>query len=211
VLTDLRVFSRSLVPGAPGWPLERSITETSSLELSHAASVVTFEFAALNLVVPEKGRYRYRLEGVDSGWSEPSVQRSVEGQAIRGQGRILVLDGEEYVRDVCQQTLADLGYEVTSVSTGEEAVAAFREARASPQPFDAVILDLTIPGGIGGLGVLSRLRVIDPDVLAIASSGYSSDTVMAEPGTHGFRDRLRKPYTAAELGEVVARVLGRKR
>ena len=80
-----------------------------------------------------------------------------------------------------------------------------RATRRSPSTL--VILDLTIPGGIGGLGVLSRLRVIDPAIRAIASSGYSSDTVMAEPRAHGFLDRLAKPYTTVELSEVLSRTL----
>jgi two-component system cell cycle sensor histidine kinase/response regulator CckA len=83
----------------------------------------------------------------------------------------------------------------------------YEKAIASLAPFDVVILDLTLPGGMGGLAVLSRLRVINPEVRAIASSGYSGDPVMADPGAHGFAARLIKPYTIAELSEIVARVL----
>jgi PAS domain S-box-containing protein len=130
--------------------------------------------------------------------------------AARGHGRILLLDDEEYVRDVASESLKDLGFSVETVSAGEQAVEAYQKALASSQPFDVVILDLTIPGGMGGVAVLSRLRAIRPTVRAIATSGYSGDSVMASPETHGFQGRLTKPYTTAELGEVIARVLRRE-
>jgi two-component system, cell cycle sensor histidine kinase and response regulator CckA len=127
--------------------------------------------------------------------------------AAQGQGRILLLDDEEYVRDVASESLKELGFSVETVSAGEQAVEAYQKALASSQPFDVVILDLTIPGGMGGVAVLSRLRAICPTVRAVATSGYSGDSVMANPETHGFQGRLVKPYTTAELGEVIARVL----
>jgi two-component system cell cycle sensor histidine kinase/response regulator CckA len=91
------------------------------------------------------------------------------------------------------------------------AVAAFEKARARAQAFDLVILDLTVPGGMGGVTVLARLREIDPDILAVASSGYSGDSVMANPAAHGFAGRLTKPYTSAEMGTLIAQVLRRRK
>jgi PAS domain S-box-containing protein len=132
-------------------------------------------------------------------------------EPILGQGRLLVMDDEEYVRDVARQMLQELGYSVVVVRDGDEAVRAYERARDLSQPFDLVILDLTIPGGRGGSVVLARLRSIDPQVRALASSGYSGDPIMADPVSHGFVGRLTKPYTEVELGAAIAHVPGRER
>ncbi|MBN2369707.1 MAG: PAS domain-containing protein [Vicinamibacteria bacterium] len=140
--------------------------------------------------------------------AEPATANRAPAHELRpGKGKILVLDDEEYVHDVARAALGEIGYTVETVSTGDKAVEIYREAVASSAPFDAVILDLTLPGGMGGVAVLARLREIDPAVRAIASSGYSGDPVMANPSAHGFIARLIKPYTIAELSDIVARVL----
>jgi PAS domain S-box-containing protein len=126
---------------------------------------------------------------------------------IRGQGRILVLDDEDYVCEVAQEMLEDLGYTVSTAASAPEAVEAVRDALASSQPFDLAILDLTIPGGPGGVEVLVELRALQPNLRAVASSGYSIDQAMEDPQSYGFDARLRKPYTTAELSEVVTRTL----
>jgi len=119
-------------------------------------------------------------------------------------GRILVMDDEPSVRDVCAAILQNLGYQPVCVESGEEAVRAYGAARASGRPFDAVVLDLTVRGGMGGMAALERLRGLDPEVVAVVSSGYSTDGVLADPAAHGFRGVVSKPYTFEEL----ARVLG---
>ena len=144
--------------------------------------------------------------------SEPARRGPVPApDAVGGKGRILVVDDEDYVRDVVREMLCGLGYTVEVAANGKEAFAAYDKAQASGQPFDAVLLDLTIPGDLGGVEILSRLREIDPEVRAAASSGYSGHSVMADPAKHGFVARIRKPYTTAELAEVVSDLLGRRR
>jgi PAS domain S-box-containing protein len=125
----------------------------------------------------------------------------------RGMGRILLLDDEEIIRDVGTQMLLILGYEVAVASDGAEAVRLYREAIAAGRRFDAVIMDLTIPGGMGGKEAVAELREIDPGVRAVVSSGYSTDPVMAQFRDHGFRGVVVKPYRLGELGEAVRRVL----
>jgi CheY-like chemotaxis protein len=124
-----------------------------------------------------------------------------------GKRRVLVMDDEGMVREVALEFLGHLGFEGTAVEGGEEAVAAYRDAREAGRPFSAVIMDLTIPGGMGGKEAVRRLHDLDPGVRAIVSSGYSNDPVMADPARFGFRGVIAKPYRMRELREVLEGVL----
>ncbi len=143
----------------------------------------------------------------------PASERSarstpdLEAPDLIGQGKILVMDDEEYVRRVAKEILARFGYDVVSARDGTEAVAHFAEASAAGSPFDAVIVDLTIPGGIGGAETLERLREIDPKVKGIVASGYSNNPILANYRDFGFKGALAKPFNVQELGEAVQRVL----
>ncbi len=124
-----------------------------------------------------------------------------------GKGKVLVMDDEEMVRGVAADMLAALGYEAAVAEDGAAAVALYREARESGASFDAVIMDLTVPGGMGGKEAIRILREIDPDVRAVVSSGYSNDPVMSEYERYGFLSIVIKPYTAAQLGEALRKVI----
>ncbi|MEW6488794.1 MAG: ATP-binding protein [Thermodesulfobacteriota bacterium] len=113
--------------------------------------------------------------------------------------RVLVMDDEAMIRDVAAAILQQEGFAVETAPSGEEAVAAYARARDTADPFAAVVLDLTVPGKMGGLETLERLRELDPDVRAVVSSGYSNDPAMAEHERYGFRARVRKPYRMADL------------
>jgi PAS domain S-box-containing protein len=126
-----------------------------------------------------------------------------------GQGRILVMDDEEYIRDLTGQMLENMGYTVECAADGNEAIQLFTMANSSAHPFDAVILDLTIPGGMGGKETIQKLITITPSVKAIASSGYSDDPVMAKPHEFGFVAKLNKPYLDDQLGNVLGMVMNR--
>jgi len=126
---------------------------------------------------------------------------------VRGTGRILVMDDEDIVRDVLQKSLTHLGYVVVSAHEGKEAVTLYEQALKSGRPFDAVIMDLTIPGGMGGREAVIKLREIDPGVKAIVSSGYSDDPIMAQFRDYGFSGVVSKPYTLKALSETVHTVI----
>lgn len=136
-------------------------------------------------------------------------RKEAEERPKTGGGRILVMDDEEIVREVAGRMLRAMGYEVGFAKDGAEAIALYREAWAAGQPFDAVILDLTVPGGMGGKEAVRKLIEIEPHVKAIASSGYSSDLIMADFGRYGFCDVLVKPYQMAELSSVLLRAMKR--
>ena len=124
---------------------------------------------------------------------------------IFGKGRILLMDDEEQIRKVMGRLMGRIGYEVECAADGLEAVEKYREAMSAGAPFNVVILDLTVPGGMGGVEALKELRKIDPEVRAIVSSGYSTEAIMANYREKGFRDVLSKPYRIKELGEVLQR------
>ena len=127
------------------------------------------------------------------------------------QETILVMDDDAAIRDVLVDMLTQLGYQSQCVREGAEAVALYQQARDMGQPFAAVLLDLTIPGGMGGRETVAHLRAIDPQVRAIVSSGYATDPLMAHYSAYGFRGVLGKPYTVEGLEEVLQRVLEDRR
>lgn len=137
----------------------------------------------------------------------PAPKEEAE-KPLMGRGRILVMDDEEMVREVLARMLARLGYEVKSARDGEEAVEVFAQAKESGETCAAVILDLTVPGGMGGKEAMGRLLKIDPQVKAVVSSGYSDDPIMANFRQHGFRGVIAKPYQITELSRILAEVIG---
>ncbi|MBI5583119.1 MAG: PAS domain S-box protein [Deltaproteobacteria bacterium] len=127
---------------------------------------------------------------------------------LPGQGRILIMDDEALIRDILGEMLKRLGYSVEFAVDGAEAVKIYQVAQKIDQPFDLVIMDLTVAGGMGGKEALQKLLVIDPQIKALASSGYSSDPVMSNYQAYGFQGVIAKPYTMEELSRVVGRLLG---
>jgi len=141
---------------------------------------------------------------------KPLANRKVEEPAqpaFPGKGKILVMDDEEAVTEMLSNMLSDGGYEVVVTRDGEEAVERYAKAKESGQPFDAVILDITIPGGMGGKEAIKKLFEIDPQVKAIVSSGYSTDPIMAKFRKYGFSAVATKPYSVGELERTLSRIL----
>jgi PAS domain S-box-containing protein len=122
---------------------------------------------------------------------------------LTGTGRVLVVDDEDAIRDLVEFTLTRLGYEVSQAETALKGVELYQEKLRVGKRFDLVILDLTLPGGMGGKEALKKLLEIDPTVNAIVSSGYATDATMSRYQDFGFRGCIAKPYEAAELGKIV--------
>ncbi|MBI5379782.1 MAG: response regulator, partial [Nitrospirae bacterium] len=143
----------------------------------------------------------------------PPARKEADERRSAGEGkgrRILVVDDEEMVRDLVVRILEQAGYVAQGARDGAEAIGLYRSARESGRPFDLVITDLTIPGGMGGREAALRLREMDPDARIIVSSRYSKDTAMADFKAHGFCAVVAKPYKMDDLLSVVADALGRQ-
>jgi CheY-like chemotaxis protein len=179
----------------------------SGLGLATAYSIVTNHggFLTVESVVGRGTTVHACLPAVLSAplEDEPDVARS----PLAGTGRVLLLDDEEPVRIVTTKMLAALDYNCEAVSTGEEAIARYRVVRSQGRAFDLVILDLTIPGSMGGEEVLRELRQFDPRVKAIVASGYAHAGIMANFREHGFSAMLTKPFTIEELGDALEQAL----
>ena len=121
--------------------------------------------------------------------------------------RILVMDDEAAIRDLTSQLLNTLGYDVTAVPDGLEAVRTYEKAQRRGEKFQAVILDATIRGGMGGLATIERLRTVDPNVAAIICSGYCDESALSRFLAYGFRSALPKPFSRRELSDALHRAL----
>ena len=134
-------------------------------------------------------------------------KESETGKTLFGKGKILIMDDEEFIRKVAGEMLKSLGYSVEFAIDGSEAIELYKKALKSAEPFAAVIMDLTIPGGMGGKEAIRELLKIDPEVKAIVSSGYSNDPIMSDCKKYGFVDFIAKPYKISELGKMLKEII----
>ena len=136
----------------------------------------------------------------------PSTESAGEAGPLVGVGRVLVMDDEPWIRDVLSEMLSTFGYQSTCVRDGAEAVDAWRRAKDGDTPFVAAILDLTVPGAMGGLEAAGQILEFDPQARLIATSGYFNNPVLARFGDYGFKGMLAKPYLLRTVGELLASV-----
>jgi signal transduction histidine kinase/CheY-like chemotaxis protein len=137
----------------------------------------------------------------------PPAQTPIVAKAQTGNERLLVMDDDETLRKLLNTILTKLGYEAVTARDGAEAIALYEEAISMGRPFDVVLLDLTVSGGMGGVETAAKLRELDPSTKLIVSSGYSASSVMSDFARYGFNAVLPKPWTPTELSEVVRKVL----
>ena len=211
----LRLTVRDNGPGIAAEHLDRVFDpyfttreDGTGLGLASAWSIVTRHGGTVDVAsTPGEGAcFQVWLPAAEEVAEAPALaavtRRREEG------GRVLAMDDDPLLRDLLQHMLAVLGYEVTVAEDGAAAIQRYQEAREAGQPFDAVILDLTVPRGMGGAETIRRLRELDPEVRALVSSGYSNDPVMAHWQDHGFRATVPKPYTRRELALALEQTLG---
>ncbi|WP_456387147.1 PAS domain S-box protein [Desulfolithobacter sp.] len=134
--------------------------------------------------------------------SAPQEETDAQYSSSRKQARVLLMDDDPMIRDMLTQMLVFIGHQVHAVSDGQEAVDSYRDALAQGNPYDLVILDLTVPGGMGGQEAVRRLLEVDPEARVVVSSGYSNDPVMAEYQRFGFRAAISKPFNLEDVKRV---------
>jgi signal transduction histidine kinase/ActR/RegA family two-component response regulator len=137
----------------------------------------------------------------------PLPQAPIVVNMQSGTERLLVMDDDETLRILFKAVLTKLGYDVQTARDGAEAIALFEETKAGGRGFDAVLLDLTVIGGMGGMETAVKLKELDPSSKLIVSSGYSDAPVMSDFGEYGFDAVILKPWTVTEISEVLRRVL----
>jgi two-component system cell cycle sensor histidine kinase/response regulator CckA len=143
----------------------------------------------------------------------PAVSKQISSRKQKsnvshsGKKRILVMDDEEMIRDFLAKALRHIGYDIELCQNGEEAIQIYRKAIHENNPFDAVIIDLTIRDGMGGKEAMQKLLEMDPDVKAIVTSGYSSEPILSYYHEYGFMGALPKPFRIKELTELLNKIL----
>jgi two-component system cell cycle sensor histidine kinase/response regulator CckA len=183
----------------------------SGLGLSISYSIIKKHGGVLQLesTSPHGASFAFYLPGTDA---EPAVADPVVSNRTFNftNQRVLVMDDEEGIRDITSELLGTLGYKVTAVPDGAEALKTYEQAMRRGENFLAVILDATIRGGMGGLATIERLRALDPSVTAIICSGYSDEAALARFLAYGFQAALPKPFTRDELADVLQRALEKR-
>ena len=148
--------------------------------------------------------FTFYLPATNAPVDEPHLTADPAGSR---KGRILVMDDEDLVRNIVGEMIVLLGHEAVLAENGAVALEKFRAAKEEGRPFDVVILDLTVKGGMGGAEVIEELLKTDPDVKAVVSSGYADNEVLASYRSYGFRATLNKPYKFDDLGRTLNALL----
>lgn len=126
---------------------------------------------------------------------------------MASKGKVLLMDDEQIILDVTNEVLKFLGYEVMFARDGTAAIDLYKTAKSGGSPFDIVILDLSVPEGMGGKEAIAQLKAFDPGVKAVVSSGYSNDPVVVNFERYGFSGTLTKPYKITDMKEVLERLI----
>jgi len=178
----------------------------SGLGLSVAYSIVKKHEGYITVMSgPGKGTTFYIY--IPASREKIPEKRTLKESLYVGKRNILVMDDEKMVREILSTMLMKLGCEVVCVKDGAEAIIKYKQSKKTGKPFDVVIMDLTIPGGMGGRETIKKLFEIDPEVKAIVSSGYSNDPIMSHYLAYGFSSVIAKPYRIAELSKILRDVM----
>jgi PAS domain S-box-containing protein len=183
----------------------------SGLGLTSAYSIIKSHGGSLlvDSVVNEGSIFRIYL---------PASRKTAKGekevasqQSPQAGGKILIMDDDEIIRKMLKNMLNLAGYEVETTADGAEAIVKYRQAATGGNPFDAVIMDLTIPGGMGGKEAIQELLAFDPNAAVVVSSGYATDPIMSEYKKYGFSAVIAKPYSIKQLQQTISNLTSRKK
>lgn len=177
------------------------------LGLAVAYSIVTRHDGKLT-VESEIGRGTTFVILLPAKTDAPHAKSDPQVEIKRSGGRVLIMDDERFIRTLVSRMLGRLGNETAVPASGEEAVSLYRSGLESGQRYDAVVLDLTVRGGMGGRETIGELQALDPSVRAIVSSGYSNDPIIARYADSGFYGAVQKPFRIGEIEQALAEAIG---
>ncbi len=178
----------------------------NGLGLSVAYSIVK-KHEGYIAVMSEPGKGTTFCIYIPASREKISEKKALKESLFVGKRNILVMDDEKGVREILSTMLKKLGCEVVCVKDGAEAIIMYKQSKESGKPFDVVIMDLTIPGGMGGQETIKKLLEINPEVKAIVSSGYSNAPIMSHYQAYGFSSVIAKPYRITELSKILRDVI----
>jgi two-component system, cell cycle sensor histidine kinase and response regulator CckA len=157
---------------------------------------------------PDKGTtVTIKLPSIGATYVQQDAGSDTPDAGQRVGDAILVMDDEQIIREMTAEMLDYLGYHATTCENGSEAVARYQASRETGHPFAAVILDLTVPGGMGGKEAAQQILGLDPKACLIVSSGYSNDPIMSDYGNYGFSAAIGKPYKLDQFGQLLSSLL----
>jgi len=186
-------------------------SEGSGLGLASTHSIISKHDGRIDVhsVVGHGTTFTIYLHSLGTAYADKYIIKDSSATGRRADGTILVLDDEELIRDLTTELLEYLGYQVKTCSDGKEAIMMYKTAKEAGTPFFAAIMDLTIPGGMGGGEAAQQILNYDPTARLIVSSGYSNDPVIAEYGSYGFSAAITKPYRVDSITEVLTELSNR--
>jgi len=182
------------------------------LGLASVHSIITRHGGHIG-VSSESGKgttFTIHLPSTGETYSPNKTDSTSQADARHPGGAILVMDDERVIRDMTRELLNYLGYTATTCEDGTDAISRYKAAVDSGLPFSAVIMDLTIPGGMGGKDAAQQILTIDPKACMIVSSGYSDDPIMSDYQSYGFSGAIVKPYKMAEFGSMLSSILSKR-
>jgi PAS domain S-box-containing protein len=183
----------------------------SGLGLASAHSIITKHGGHIGVssIVGKGSTFELLLPASDNGIRDDNTD--CVSEIINGQTNVsvLVMDDEEMIRELAALMIEEVGYHAQTCASGKEAITLYKAARDAGSPYSVVIMDLTVPGGMGGREAAEHILKIDPNACLIVSSGYSTDPVMSEFDTFGFCATLLKPYSIEEITKTLATVLSK--
>ncbi len=187
-------------------------TSGNGLGLASVHSIVSRHGGHIGVssVVGTGTSFIIHLPSIGETYSKFQTNSALQATGNHTGGSILVMDDEEMIREMTTEMLEYLGYQVTTCENGAEALAQYKAAKTSGASFSAVIMDLTIPGGMGGKETAQQILAIDPQACLIVSSGYSNDPIMSDFSTYGFNGAMTKPYNITELGQQLSSLLSKR-
>ena len=174
----------------------------SGLGLSVALSIIEKHNGKITVdAKPDKGTSFYLY--LPASDKAPTPTEKPDAPIFSGRGRILVMDDEDFIRDISILMLSEMGFDVDTAKDGKEAISLYQASMDAGRPYDAIIMDLTVPGGMGGKETIEELAAMDENVNAIVSSGYSTDPVMSNYHAYGFKGAIKKPYMMQDMSEAL--------